>query len=256
MKYIFVVISAIFFLTSLFSQDITSPTTEQNSEGKIRHYSNNDEYFYIQENYSSVVRASEGIIVQKKYDDLYRLTEEITWENEIIRYIKNNSFDGTSTAIVESVTDDYSLLQRIVEKYLVSGLLQEKKVYVLTPIKIDANSTDTSIKFDEEKTALLYTQGFRYDNDNRLVEKNITYVNKAYNDEKTEYIYSLGEGKPDTYVYINGVLKESIVYSTESDWIETVFFSPTIYIITTYENTNAVREEYFENGIKIRERIK
>ncbi len=258
-RFTLLAIIASFFLFPLYSQEETVPITERSSSGTIRYYSGEDEYFLIDQNHSSIVRASDGKIVQKKYDNLNRIIKELAWLDTKLHYEKVFLYNAEETRAHTSITNDYILLERTNEVYTNTGLIQEKKVFTLKKKEDTENNTEANaivITLDENKTTLISTQNFTYDSSNRLIEQKIKYENSQNLDEKIEYAFLLGNDKPDKYIYNGAVLKESLVYSSETDWVETVYFSETVYIKTIYVDTRPTLEEYFESGKKVRERKK
>lgn len=249
---------------SIYAQDAPSKV-ELSSSGRLRYYSAEQEELFISPNYFSIVRSTDGQLVQRKYDKNYRLIKRISWPKDGVlpdstteyTYKDNEPYPASSQ------TQEIATEQFISEVYNALGSVIYREVYLTIQaeatvpdefIPNELNKDELPINEKIEENVLLYTQNWEYDTENRVVVEEIKYSDDPTKNEKTEYFFLAGEGKPDTFFYKNGDLSKKITYTTPSDWEEILYFPDKIEIKTIYIENSAVNEQFFQNGIKIREK--
>ncbi len=251
--------------TSLFSQ---SANTVLSSEGKLRSYGAENEGFFVNRDYSSTIRVTEGNFVEKKYDEKQRLSKEIAWTIDSYEptSIREYTYRGES-AIVQSIQfDEYALLQRTIDTYNEKSLIIKKDVFSIEKRIEDLDSDNetteatervqivTDFKVDETKTALVFSKKISYDDEERIIEEIISYADAKKATEKTTYEFKLGNDNADVFYYEGEMIKKSIIYSSPDNRVEITYFPNNFYIEVLYENNEAIKEIVYENDIRLRER--
>ncbi len=217
------------------------------SDGKLRHYSGENEDFFINNTYLSTVRVSDDSIVEKKYDERQRLIKEISWLSDSIDpvSIREYTYVGNESIAQRMTINDFSAMTRMTEMYNSEGLLIKAEQFSIEKSELQG------ITIDETKTMFQKSTNYVYDTMGRLIEQKTESVDGS---EKTVFKFEDGGNKADSYFYSDNVLKKSIVYSSTLDWIETTFFPNNLYIQVFFEGNEAFKEVVFENDKQIRER--
>ncbi|MFI3257511.1 MAG: hypothetical protein R3Y36_04350 [Spirochaetales bacterium] len=210
------------------------------SDGRLRYFEAGDEHVFVGSDYASLVHASDDRLVQKQYDDLYRLSKETVWLANAIspESVRMYSYESDGAFPMVRTTDNLLTALFTEEVYNESGLLVDYKEYT-------ENATNN------EKNKLVYQKMLDYDSENRLIAE--TYAYATAQSEKVEYMYLQGEHRGDQYRYENDALVSKIIYTSVDDWEETIYFPNNIEVKTIYRDNDIFREEFYQNGIKIRE---
>ena len=219
--------------------------------GSLRRFFENEEYFFTDAANSRTLRAASGAFVQKKFDSQGRLIQKSLWQESIAEpvSITDYSYADLSPYPIASVITDNEKERITHESFTDAGRILKREVYSLTA---------------EKNTFLFCTETFRYDDNNRVIEECIEYSdyapeneerhNKVRQTEKKEYRYTGGRSRPDEFYYRGADKIRQKVYSSDSDWEETVFFPGGVRILTRYKDEMPVLETVYENGVKKRER--
>ncbi|WP_428768880.1 hypothetical protein V1L52_08870 [Treponema sp. HNW] len=233
-------------MTSAFTRD-----TAAFESGGLRRFFENKEYFFTDAVNSRTLRAAEGVFVQKKFDSLGRLIQKSVWKESMAEPLSltDYSYAEDSPYPKTAVTSDNEKERIIHESFTDEGLPLKREIYVPGA---------------EKKSRLFSTETFRYDDNKRIIEERIEYSDYAQKDEKPlqkgrqsekkEYRYAEGRSRADEFYYRGADKIRQRIYSSDSDWEETVFFPDGVRILTRYKNEMPVLETIYENGVKKRER--
>ncbi len=123
--------------------------------------------------------------------------------------------------------------------------------------------------YEEDKDKKKYLQKdseltFSYDNQGRLSVKKIIQnfqdLNKAGKKIITKrtrtYEYKYGAySNPNVFFYENGVLREKLIYTTQTDFTQTLYFDEEFSVVSEFKDGIKVEEIVFLNGNEVRRQI-
>lgn len=230
-----------------FGFHVFTEGTELSSDGKMRYYTADTESFFVNSYANTTVRVTDGIVEQKEYDELQRLTKTIVWSADAkkIEKISQWFYDSDLSVVKKLVTEDFLVMKHIEKTFDTNKNCIQEKSYTLFQQEL--------LQDGQSNKKLEYTKIHTYNSLNKILATKTVYEDASLPSEKIEYKYLVDENIANSYLYKDDVLQKSIVYSTVENWEETVFFEDSLNIVTFYEDFTATKEVVYKYGKKIRE---
>ena len=269
-------------------QNSAAQETSLFENGSLRRFIDDEGFFFTDSVQSRTLRAADSVLVQKQFDSLSRLIQKIVWNTAQTEplSVTDYSYEDDAVFPADALTTDNEKKRIIHERFTAAGLPAKREIYTVTAEtrtgeaasekKDETGKTPDTVLSDTEKNILpkskilFSTEAFRYDDNKRLIEQTVEYTGVfAENSdtprqkrsaadtkriEKKEYRYAEGGSYPDEFYYRDGDKIRQKVYSSPTDWEETVFFAGGIRILKLYKDEIPVSETVYEGNVKKRER--
>lgn len=189
------------------------------------------------------VYKEDELIKYKKYDEKERIFVEKIWKDV------NKKYELVSEKKYEYKTLEdkfpfktellhYEKLINVVEYFNENNFVTKKETYTISK--------------DKEENILqkiFSTESFLYDFENRVTDH---VVKKNDFTIKTKYDYSKNLKNPDEIIFENEIKKSEKKYSSDFDYIYTVYLDEKYSIKSEYKNSIKIDESIYLDGNKIR----
>lgn len=193
-----------------------------------------------------IVHSYKNDVARYFYDDFLRIKKKEIW---IIRNAENYE---------KIATTEYSYKG---ESFFPSECIEKTKNQILFTAYDDEGNVLLKKKsiLAAEKEVLLTQENYSYDVQNRIIKSSVLeyFYSKDYSVLDYEFLkenhFSYNEFGRDSEYFENGVLKNSVKYKSKDGYETQVFFEGGNSVITYYEKSKKIREQYVQNKKVIRE---
>lgn len=188
-----------------------------------------------------LIHESEGNVVRKHYDDLYRCYCEETWnidnkgKEELLKTVETK-FQGSEYIPLSKQTKDEN--NKILQKFNDKGLLTSEEKFAIVEDK-EYKISDMKIEYvDGDKVSSSIVTEFTY-SDNKYSDLLYKFVKKYL------YKYNSDDIPPNFDYYEDDKLKIKKSYESKDSYSSQIFFEDGYSVTTFYEN-NKLKKEVFK----------
>lgn len=211
----------------------------------------NNKYEYVQANGKDYFRLF--------YDENFRLLKKEIWQIS----------DLENSKILK--TEEYSYFQdnKNPEKVIILEENKKTQAFYNEEGLISKSINFEAIENHKDKNKKQYVKisekNWLYDDKNRVIQENTKFFGKSskskenndtLSEKKQVLVYNSLDEKipPDSEYYENGILINSIKYSSEADYVKETYFENNIIVTSIYKNYVKVSDIYTKDGKVIREK--
>ena len=222
-------------------------------DGRVRKSVHEGEQFFLGKN--SYVNAFEDKITRYTFDDSHRITKrerlelgKTSADLKTVR-LENFSYPQNGDLPSKSIVEDFEKKSRIETKFNSSGV----------PVSVDSYFYDADKKLQPEKKTR-----WTFDSKGRMTsvesetwtyqtaeKSNSRKVQKTKT--KNEFIYTEFSA-PNKRYYEDGILRVERIFSSETDYDESVYFDEGLKIVIHYEDGEKKNETVYAGSVVVRRR--